>query len=202
GAGQVLAVGLRGRDDVARLLLAVESGASSQDGAAVDHDGRAIEAAHRHYAARHVLVAAGQRHEGIVPLRAHDGLDGVGDEVARLQRVAHPLGAHADAVGHPDRVEPHADHSSLHDAFLHVLGEAVEVHVAGVALPPVRHDADLRLVEIFLAQTRGVEHGLGDALREGLGDAAAVSIQLGGGLHWEVTGAGYWLDREWAVWAY
>ena len=55
------------------------------------------------------LSQPGMRDVGVVPLGAHHGLDRVGDQVARLQRVAHALGAHRDAVADADGVEPHAD---------------------------------------------------------------------------------------------
>jgi len=58
-------------------------------------------------------------------LAAHDGLDTVGDEVARLQAVAHALGAHRHAVADADGVEPVADHARLHHAALH-LGRQVQ----------------------------------------------------------------------------
>lgn len=48
----------------------------------------------------------GQRDVGIVPLRAHDGLNAVGDEVAGLKGEGHAVGAHADAVADADGVEP------------------------------------------------------------------------------------------------
>ncbi len=75
----------------------------------------------------------------------HHGFDRVGDEVARLQRIAHAVGAHRDAVGDADRVEPHADQPGFRHAFLHLGGEVQEVHVAGVAFEPHAGDADLGL---------------------------------------------------------
>jgi hypothetical protein len=87
-------------------------------------------------AARHVLVAAGQRDVGVVPLGAHDGLDRVGDQVARLQREAHAVGAHRDAVADADGVEAHADQPAPTTPFLHLSARVVEVHVAGVAFVP------------------------------------------------------------------
>ena len=59
------------------------------DRAAVDHQRRPIDPAHRDQAAGHVLVAAGKRDVGVVPLGLHHGFDRVGDQVARLQRIAH-----------------------------------------------------------------------------------------------------------------
>ena len=57
GAGDVLAVGLESGDDIEGFTL---GGGTGLDGTAVDHDGRAVEAAHRDDAPGHVLVAAGE----------------------------------------------------------------------------------------------------------------------------------------------
>ena len=45
------------------------------DRAAVDHDRGAVEAAHGDEAAGHVLVAAGEGDQRVVPLGLHDGFD-------------------------------------------------------------------------------------------------------------------------------
>ena len=92
-AGEELAVGLERRDDVAHLALRV----ARLDRAAVDHQRRPVEPRHGHDAARHVLVAAGNGDQRVVPLRAHHGLDRVGDQIARRQREAHAGRAHRDA---------------------------------------------------------------------------------------------------------
>ena len=55
------------------------------------------------------LSQPGMRDVGVVPLGAHHGFDRVGDQVARLQRIAHAVGAHRDAVADADGVEAHAD---------------------------------------------------------------------------------------------
>ena len=99
----VLPHGLEHRHDVDGLVAP----RARQDRAAVDEHRRAIEPRHRHHAARHVLVAAADRHEAVEPLGADHGLDRVGDHLARHERVLHALGAHRDAVGHGDGVEDH-----------------------------------------------------------------------------------------------
>ena len=53
-------------------------------------------------------------------------------------------------------------------ALLDLVGEVVEVHVAGVALVPHAGDADLRLVHVLVGQAGAVEHRLRRALRLGL----------------------------------
>src|SRR5690606_18554285 len=123
-ACQVLAVALESRHDIE--LVAARS-ATRLDGAAIDHDRRAIEPAHGHEAAGHVFVAARDRDQGVVPLAAHHGFDGVGDQVARLERVAHALGAHRDTVADAHGVEPHANQPGLVHAFLYLGGQVQQM---------------------------------------------------------------------------
>ena len=99
--GGMLTDGLEDRDDVGGLAF-VQAG---HDGAAVDEDGGTVEAGHRHHAAGHVLVAAPDRDQAVEALGPGHRFDGIGDDLARDQRVAHPRGAHRDAVGNRDRAE-------------------------------------------------------------------------------------------------
>jgi hypothetical protein len=166
-AGQELAVRLERRDDVAHLALRV----ARLDRATVDHQRRAVQARHRHHAARHVLVAARDGDQPVVPLRAHHGLDRIRDEVPRRQRVAHAVGAHRQPVTHADRVEAQPYQTSTLNTGLDLGGQAIEVHVARVALVPHAADADLRLLQIHVGQADAVEHRLRRALAARLGDA-------------------------------
>src|SRR5205823_13783943 len=54
------------------------------------------------------LVAPPDGHEAVKARRSRDRLDGVGDDLARHQRIAHARSAHRDAVRHRDGVEQHA----------------------------------------------------------------------------------------------
>jgi hypothetical protein len=176
-AGEVLPVALERRHDVELLAAAAATGL---DRAAVDHERRPIEARHGHHAAGHVLVAARQGDVGVVPLGRHDRLDGVGDEVAGLEGVAHALGPHRDAVGDADRVEAHSHEARGQHPVLDLRGQVVQVHVAGVAFEPDVRDPHLGLVHVLLAKARGVEHRLGGPLGLRLGDPRADSIQFFG----------------------
>lgn len=112
-------------------------------------------------------------------LRPHDGFYAVGDEVARLEAVAHAPGTHGDGVADPDGVEAEGDHAGVAYSVAHGLGELEQVHVAGVPLVPDGGDPDLRLVEVGIGEADAVEHGLRRPLRLGLRDARAVLIELG-----------------------
>ena len=177
-AGDILAVALECRHDVERGAVGQVAGA---DRATIDHQGGAVEPPHGDQAARHILVAAGNGHQAVIPLGLHDGLDRVGDDVARRQRKAHAIGAHRDAVADADGVEPHAHHPGRRHALTHSRRQFVEVHVAGIALVPHAGDADLWFLEVGRLEAGAQEHGLRGPLRTGLGDPGAVAIQNGGG---------------------
>lgn len=150
------------------------------DGSTINHDAWSVEASHCHDCTRHILIAAGNGDVPIVPLGRHDGLDAVRNQVPGLEAEAHPPRAHRDGVADADRVEPEPDHAGLPHALLHGLGEAEQVHVAGVALVPDRGDPDLGLREVVIGEADAVEDGLGATLRLGLGDAGAVLVELVG----------------------
>ncbi len=172
--GQVLSIALKSGDDIQRMPIPF----TGPDGPTINHDRRSIQAAHGHDTARHVLVAARNRDQGVVPLRPHNGLHRIGDEITRLKGVAHTLGPHRDTIRDADRVEPHADHAGLLDPLLDGVSQSIEVHIAGIALVPDTANADLGLVHIVRRKPRGVEHGLRGALALGLRDAATVFVEL------------------------
>ena len=172
-AGEKFAVALEGGDNVEFFMF---RGAAGADGASVDHQAGAIEASHGHDAAGHVLIAAGDGDGGVVPLAAHDGFDGIGDQVARLERKAHAVGAHGDAVADADGVEAHADEARGFHSLFYFRREVEQVHVARIAFEPDAGDADLRFGQISLSHAGGVEHGLGGALRFWLGDVGGVFV--------------------------
>jgi len=173
-AGELRAVTREGGDDVDRFAGGSVAGA---DRAAVDHEAGAVQPAEGHDRAGHVLVAPGQDNAAIVPLGAAERFDRVGDDVARLERVAHTVGAHRDAVGNADGVELPTNEPGRDDALLHFAGEVQEVHVAGVPLEPHAGDADLGLRHVAFGEAGGVEHRLRGALLLGLGDVAAEFVE-------------------------
>ena len=177
-AGQRLAVALEGRDDVDLLLDPDQWAQPGLIVPAVDHDGRPIEAAHGHDGARHVLIATGERDETVVPLRSHHGFDGVSNEVSALEGIGHPIGSHRNAVGHSDRVEPHAYQVRLAHAFLDVIRKVAQVHIAWIAFIPTRSDTDLRLLQVGWSQASGEQHGLRCALAWWLRNPRRVAVEF------------------------
>lgn len=153
---------------------------------AINHNTRSVEPSHSDDGTGHIFVTAGDGNVSVVPLRSHNGLNAIGDEVPGLQAVAHASGAHGDGVADADGVEAEGHHAGGGDAVPHGLGEAEEVHVAGVALVPDGGDADLGLGHVIVGEADAVEDGLRGALRLGLGDARAVLVELDGGGRWRV----------------
>ncbi len=76
--------------------------AARQRAAAIDEDGRHVAADHSHHHAGKRLVASAVSDQRIVGQAMNDGLDRVGDQLARKQGELHSLVVHADAVGHRD----------------------------------------------------------------------------------------------------
>ena len=93
------------------------------DGAAVDEDGRHVEAGDGHHAAGHVLVATGHRDQTVHPLPKSNHLDGVGNHFAADQGGLHALGAHGNAVADGDSAKFKGGAVGLPDALLGRLGE-------------------------------------------------------------------------------
>ena len=79
-----------------------------------------------------LIVTVGDRNVVVVPLRCHDSLNVVGNEVLGREAVAHATCAHGDGVTDANDVEVEGHHAGG-DAVSHGL-EEVEVHVVGVAL--------------------------------------------------------------------
>ncbi len=169
--------GFKHRHDVERALSGGE--AAGQDGAAVNEDGGAVHPRHGHDAGGHVLVAAADGHKAIHALAADDRFDGVGNHLARDERVFHPLGAHRDAVGDRDGVKYDGLAAGGIGPGLRFDGQFVDVHVARGDIAPGRGDADEGLGEILLLEADGIQHG---ATRRAVGAVqqnAGVRSQVG-----------------------
>jgi hypothetical protein len=63
-----------------------------------------------------------------------------------------------------------------------VLGQLVQMHIAGISFIPQASDADLRFIHVFFGQARAVEHGLRRALTLGLCNSATILVQFHGHL--------------------
>ena len=129
------------------------------NGAAVDKDRRPVQARQAHDAAGHVLVAAADGNNAVVAHAAGDGFDGVGNDLARYQRVLHAFGAHGYAIGDGDGVIDHAFAARRIDAGIDRLGQGIDVHVAGRHHAPGGGHANLSFAEVITTEACRMQHG-------------------------------------------
>jgi hypothetical protein len=80
-------------------------------------------------------------------------LDGVGNDVSGLERVAHTGGSHGDTVTDTDGVEAVADKSGLLDTLLDLCSQIIQVHVAGVSFVPAAHPSHVRRKKVVFVFT-------------------------------------------------
>ena len=173
-AGDVFTITLKCRDDIQGRVFPV----SRLNGTAIDHQRWPVDASHGDQHTRHILVTARNGNIGVIPLGIHYRFNRVRNDVARLQRITHAVGTHGDAVTDTNGIETHANQAGGLDPLLDLRGQVVEVHIAGVALPPDAGDADLGLLHVFGRQPGAIQHGLGRALGAGLSDTRTESIQF------------------------
>ncbi|WP_157576533.1 hypothetical protein [Mycobacterium sp. GA-2829] len=171
---------LEGVDDRDFLLRAVgELGDAGHDRPVVEEDRRQVEprGGHEHPGDR--LVAAGEQHRAVEPFGLHDGLDAVGDHLARHQREVHPLVTHRDAVGDGDGAELQRVTTGGVHAALDRLGEPLQRHVARRDLVPRRRHTDLRLLPVVVTHAYRAQHPAGSGLLQTVGDVATAGLDVG-----------------------
>mmetsp|Transcript_877 Transcript_877/g.1807 ORF Transcript_877/g.1807 Transcript_877/m.1807 type:complete len:223 (+) Transcript_877:1048-1716(+) len=117
---QKLSVGLKGTDNV--QLLSSTGQLPRTDGSTIHHNPRPVQPSHGNNHTGHIFITPRKSNEAIVPLSAHDGFDGIGNQITRLEGVAHSRCAHGDAVGYAHGVESEADAVGGYDALLDTLG--------------------------------------------------------------------------------
>ena len=108
------------------------------------------------------------------------GLDGIGDDVARDETVAHAEGAHTDAVGDGDGVKVDGLAAGGGDACARVIAEFAEVDVAGGHVAGVGNDGDLRFFEVLIGKAHCAEHGAGGSAVGAIDDNGGVRTGGGG----------------------
>ncbi|MNV16106.1 hypothetical protein D3C71_1068600 [compost metagenome] len=174
GAGAVGADGLEHLLD-RDLLLADPAG---QDGAAVIDQAGDIHPRQGHGRRRDGLVAADDADDAVQLMPLDRQLDGVGDDLAADQRGLHARRAHGDAVGDDDGVEIDRIAARRDDSGAHVLGQAVQVHVARRDRRPGVDDGDHRLVEVGVLHPCGAQIGARRSPVRPLGDGGTARIGL------------------------
>ncbi|WP_162938492.1 hypothetical protein [Mycobacterium kyogaense] len=153
-------------------------GDTGHDRAVVEEHVGEVQPRGRHQHAGDGLVTAGQQHGAVEALGLHDGLDAVGDDLARDQREMHALVAHRDAVGHRDGAELQRVAARLVHPGLDRLRQPLQRQVARRDLVPRRTDADLRLHPVVVAHADGAQHAAGGGLLEAVGDVARTGLDV------------------------
>src|SRR5690625_1829493 len=100
-------------------------------------------------------------------------LDGVGDDVARGQRIQHAVMAHGDAIVHRDGIEFLADATGFLDFLNDALAHILEVYMAGNELSERVGDRNDGLAEITIFHAGGAPE------RAGTGHVAAKGGSTG-----------------------
>src|SRR5262249_31660201 len=104
-------------------------------------------------------------------------LDAAGDLLARRQRVAHALGAHADAV-RAGRKAPGLRHAArLLDGRHRAVDQGTDAGIARVHGRMAVRDADNRLAEIRRREADRIEHGAIGRARVAFGDHARAFVE-------------------------
>jgi hypothetical protein len=105
-----------------------------------------------------VILSQFEMQTSVGAVRVDHVLDGVGDDVARGQRVEHAVVAHRDAIVHGDRVELAGDAARLLDRLGDDATHGREVRVAGHELGERVRDGDDGLAADRHAVDAGCAH--------------------------------------------
>ncbi len=169
-AGGSLPNGFKNRHDVGVFAR----NRARHDGSAIDKHRWAVQPREADHAARHVFIAATNRHDAVVRLTPHDRLNRVGDHFPGDQRILHAFGAHGDAVGDRDCVELHRLSASALHSPRRVIRELVDVHVARRNHSPCGSDANLGLLEVGFLKAHAVEHTSAGSAFDAFGDLRGI----------------------------
>jgi hypothetical protein len=144
-------------DQVGRSLrdTAHDDGLAGLHRAAGDEHDRDVQPHRGVEHARGDLVAVGDADERVGLVRVDHVLDGVGDDLARGQRVEHAAMTHGDAVVDCDGVELTRHAARGANCLGHDLADVFQVHVARHELGVGVRDGDDRLAEVGVGHTGG-----------------------------------------------
>ena len=94
-------------------------------------------------------------------MRIDHVFDRIGDQVARRQRIKHPVVAHGDPVIDGDGVEFLGDAASRLDLARHQLPHVLQVHMTRHKLREGIDDGDDRLAEVAILHAGSAPQGAG-----------------------------------------
>ncbi len=121
---------------------------STGNGAAIHHNSRAVQPAHRDKRTGHVFITPHNGNQRIVIVCTAYGFNRVGYDLATHQRVAHPFRTVADSIAYANGIEDQSHQFIIPYSRFHLLCKFVQVHVAGVAVKARTDDTHLRFGEI------------------------------------------------------
>jgi len=124
-----------------------------QNSAAVDKHTGAVESGQTDQTTGHVLVAATNGHQPIKALAAGNRLNGIGNHLARHQRILHALGAVGDAIRNGDGIEYHPFTTGAVSPFTGPLCQLADMAITGCHLAPGGSDAHLWLAKVLVGKT-------------------------------------------------
>ena len=148
-------------DQVERHLLAPQDDLARLHRPARDEDGGNVQPHRRHQHARRDLVAVGDADHRIGAMGIDHVFDGVGDQLARGQRIQHPVMAHRDPVIDRDGVELLGHAARRLDLARDQLAQVLQMHMARHELRERIGDGDDRLAEIAVLHAGGAPQPAG-----------------------------------------
>ena len=128
-------------------------------GAARDQDARDIETRCRDQHTGRDLIAVSDHNERIKLMPLRHGFNGVRDQLTARERIPHTGMPHGNTVAQCDSGELESDATRGRNTDLDLFRDLTEMDVAGVDLVERVHDADQRLLQIFVRQTGRFQQG-------------------------------------------
>ena len=136
------------------MFLALEDDFTGLHRSARYENDRNVDPQRRHQHSRRNLVAVGDTYHRIGAVGVDHVLYAIGDQIARRQRIEHPVMAHRDPVIDSDGIEFLGNTASCLNLTRDQLADILEVHVARHKLRKAVHHGNDRLAEITVLHTR------------------------------------------------
>ena len=181
-------VGAHGFEHVAEAGAAAVLEAAREHRPAGTEDGGNVDARCGHEKAGHIFIAVGDHDEPVKLVSDGHSLRGIGDEVARDERILHADVPHCDAVAHGDGGEEHRRAAGRAHTGLDRFRDFVKVHVAGDDLVEGGHHADERAADLLFrvaervkqAAVRRALHAGFDVIGKHVESLILVCVKKGG----------------------
>ncbi|MNO45053.1 hypothetical protein D3C76_353100 [compost metagenome] len=117
---------------------------------AADKNRRDIDPQGAHHHARGNFITVGNADHAVEPVRGNNRFQGIGNDLAAWQGVAHSDMPHGDTVIDADGIEFKRNTAGFADGFLDDFAEFLQMHMARYNVDIGIADRDERLAEILL----------------------------------------------------